>query len=158
MFARTEHLLLRPAWDEDRAALETLAATERNVRDLFGERDCEHPLATCGIEQDGSCAPLPKLLVFRRTAAAPELVGVVALIRSGDGDVELVCWIARAHRGVGYGREAVTATLAMARESLRLPGVRVATLARSSRRFGAAGGRTDFGAEHAAVRDNARAA
>ena len=162
MFARTQHLLLRPAWDEDRTALETLAATERNVRDLFGAPEGEHPLATCAIEQGGSGASLPKLLVFRRTTAAPELVGVAGLTRTGGGAVELVCWIARAHRGLGYGREAMDATLAMARQSLRLRSVRVGKLAGSSRSFArpvrADGGWIDSGADDLAARSDAQAA
>ena len=114
MFARTERLLLRPGWAEDAPALAAAIADEAIVRNLssapwpFALRDAEAFLA----------APrdpvLPSFLIFRRTRAAPQLVGACGLGRRPSGAVELGYWIARDHWNQGVATEAGRALLAIA--------------------------------------------
>ena len=120
MFIRTQRLLLRPGWAEDAGALYRAVADERIVRNLarapwpYAHHDAEAYLAA---EQDPAT---PSLLIFRRTAAAPELVGAVGFQRRENGETEFGYWIARAHWGRGYATEAGRALIAAARDSLRV--------------------------------------
>ena len=120
MFIRTERLLLRPGWAEDAGALHRAIADERIVRNLarapwpYAHHDAE---AFLGVEPDASA---PSLLIFRRTAAAPELVGGIGFQRHDDGDVEFGYWIARTHWGRGFASEAGRAIIAAAKDSLRV--------------------------------------
>lgn len=121
MFVRTERLLLRPGWREDAPALFRAIADERIVRNLasapwpYRRADAEAYLAT---ERASSA---PSLLVFRRTAEAPELVGTIGLGRRPGGEVELGYWIKSSCWNRGYATEAGRAMVEMARASLRLP-------------------------------------
>ena len=120
MFARTEHLLLRPGWAEDAPALAAAIADESIVRNLatapwpYALRDAEAFLA----------APrdpvLPSFLIHERTGGAPVLVGACGLGRRPSGAVELGYWIAREHWNRGFATEAGLALLAIA-EALALP-------------------------------------
>lgn len=120
MFARTEHLLLRPGWAEDAPALAAAIADEAIVRNLastpwpFALRDAEAFLA----------APrdpvLPSFLITERTSGAPVLVGACGLGRRPSGAVEMGYWIAREHWNRGFATEAGMALLAIA-EALALP-------------------------------------
>jgi RimJ/RimL family protein N-acetyltransferase len=118
MFARTERLLLRPGWAEDAPALHTTIADEAIVRNLasapwpYALGDAEAFLAT---ERDPSTS---SMLIFRRTADAPELVGGIGFGRRPSGAIELGYWVARSHWGKGYATEAGRAVVAMARQSL----------------------------------------
>src|SRR3712207_964149 len=120
MFARTERLALRPGWAEDAPALFAAVADEAIVRNLasapwpYTLADAEAFLAT---ERDADAACM---LIFRRTADAPELVGSIGFGRRPSGAIELGYWIARPHWGKGYATEAGRAAVAMARESLRV--------------------------------------
>lgn len=120
MFARTERLMLRPAWTEDAAMIAALASSERKVRDIFGGDGTCSITAPCPIDDCRHPGALPKLLVMKRTDGAPELIGVAGLVRNRAGEVELLCWIARGFRGQGYGSEAARAVLHMAEHGLRL--------------------------------------
>lgn len=114
MFARTEHLLLRPGWAEDAPALAAAIADEAIVRNLatapwpFALRDAEAFLA----------APrdpvLPSFLIYERTIADPRLVGACGLGRRPSGAVELGYWIAREHWNRGFATEAGLALLDIA--------------------------------------------
>ncbi len=114
MFARTEHLLLRPGWAEDAPALAAAIADEAIVRNLasapwpFALRDAEAFLA----------APrdpvLPSFLIYERTAAEPRLVGACGLGRRPSGAVEMGYWIAREHWNRGFATEAGLALLDIA--------------------------------------------
>jgi RimJ/RimL family protein N-acetyltransferase len=120
MFARTPRLLLRPGFPEDAPALAAAIADEQIVRHLatapwpYRMRDATAFLA----------APrdpvLPSLLIFERTAAAPQLVGSCGLGRRPSGAIELGYWIARGHWGRGFATEASTALIAIAK-ALGLP-------------------------------------
>ena len=115
MFARTPRLLLRPGFPEDAPALATAIADEAIVRNLatvpwpYRVRDAEAFLAS---PRD---PVLPSLLIFERTASAPQLVGACALGRRPSGAVEMGYWIARAHWGNGFATEACTALVEIAR-------------------------------------------
>jgi RimJ/RimL family protein N-acetyltransferase len=114
MFARTEHLLLRPGWAEDAPALAAAIADEAIVRNLatapwpYALRDAEAFLA----------APrdpvLPSFLIYERTTADPRLVGACGLGRRPSGAVELGYWIAREHWNRGFATEAGLALLDIA--------------------------------------------
>ena len=114
MFARTEHLLLRPGWAEDAPALAAAIADEASVRNLatapwpYALRDAEAFLA----------APrdpvLPSFLIYERTGGDPMLVGACGLGRRPSGAVELGYWIAREHWNRGFATEAGLALLAIA--------------------------------------------
>ena len=121
MFVRTERLLLRPGWREDAPELYRAICDQRVVRNLgsapwpYRPEDAEAFLAS---ERNPAH---PGFLIFRRTDAAPELVGTIGLgSRPGDGRTELGYWIARRHWGHGYASEAGHAVLRLAREGLRL--------------------------------------
>jgi RimJ/RimL family protein N-acetyltransferase len=120
MFVRTERLLLRPGWSQDAPALFEAIGDERIVRNLatapwpYRPEDAEAWLAT---ERKAS---EPSVLIFRRTEAAPELIGGIGVGRRPTGALEFGYWIARRHWGRGYATEAGRAVLAAARDSLRL--------------------------------------
>ena len=120
MFARTDRLLLRPGWREDAAALFSAIADEGIVRNLasapwpYTLADAEAFLAT-----EPSPAE-PKMLIFRRTEGAPELIGTIGFGRRPGCETELGYWIARPFWGRGYATEAGRAVVRMARDSLRL--------------------------------------
>jgi RimJ/RimL family protein N-acetyltransferase len=120
MFARTERLLLRPGWIEDAPALFAAIADEAIVRNL-ANAPWPYRLADAQswLSRPRRAAGGP-MLAFRRTAAAPELIGVVGLDAEEDGSVHLGYWIARSCWGLGYATEAGRAAIALARGSLRL--------------------------------------
>jgi RimJ/RimL family protein N-acetyltransferase len=115
MFARTPILLLRPGFPEDAPALAAAIADEAIVRNLasvpwpFRMRDAEAFLAS---PRD---PVLPSLLIFERTAAAPQLVGSCGLGRRPSGAVEMGYWIARPFWGRGIATEACAALLNIGR-------------------------------------------
>ena len=115
MFARTPRLLLRPGFPEDAPALAAAIADEAIVRNLatapwpYRMRDAEAFLAR---PRDPI---LPSLLVFERTAGAPQLVGSCGLGRRPSGAVELGYWIATPFWGRGFATEACTALVDIAR-------------------------------------------
>jgi len=120
MFARTERLLLRPAWEEDADALFRAIADERIVRNLATAPWPylpEHAAAWVAAERPAQRATA---LIFVRTQSVPLLVGAIGIHDTADGGVELGYWISRPHWGRGYATEAGRAMLVFARESLRL--------------------------------------
>lgn len=101
MFVRTERLLLRPQWPEDRAVLAALLA------DPLLERD-----EAAAIAGEG-------LVILARTAGAPRVIGAVRLRRNGSrGEVAL--WIGKAYWGLGFASEVLAAAREMAFGSLRI--------------------------------------
>lgn len=123
MFARTQRLLLRPAFAEDAPVLARTIADERIVRNLASVPwPYDVADARSHIERMADSA-LPVCLVTRLVEGAPnELVGAIGLHEDEAGGIELGYWIARAHWGRGYATEAGHAILDMAR-MLRLPRV-----------------------------------
>lgn len=115
MFARTERLLLRPAWGEDAPAILAAIGEEAIVRNLATAPwpyRLEHAQAFVRLERDPRH---PCFLVFARTRAAPQLVGGIGIHPDPSGQVELGYWIARPHWGRGYATEAGRAVLGIAR-------------------------------------------
>ena len=124
MFARTERLLLRPGWAEDAPALHQAIADERIVRNLASAPwpyRPEHAQAYAATEREPG---EPSVLLFRRTAGEPRLVGAIGIGRRPDDELELGYWIARPFWGLGYATEAGEAMLRFARHSLRLTRLR----------------------------------
>ncbi|ARS29227.1 GNAT family N-acetyltransferase [Sphingomonas sp. KC8] len=120
MFARTERLLLRPAWDEDVPALHAAIGDEGVVRNLARAPwpyRLEDARTFVGLARDPA---LPDFLVFARTLGAPRLIGGVGLAREECGSVELGYWIARPYWGLGFATEAASAVIGMADQSLRI--------------------------------------
>lgn len=121
MFVRTERLLLRPGWPEDGAALAAAvddAAIARNTAMIpwpYLSQDADAFLAL------PERADRPRLLVFRRTAGAPRLIGAADVHDGAGGEPELGYWIARPFWGLGYATEAGRAMVELARRGLRLP-------------------------------------
>ena len=97
-----------------------LASSERKVRDIFGSEESCSLADPCALDSCRHPEALPQLLVMKRTSATPELIGMAGLARNRAGEVELLCWIARSHRGRGYGTEAARALLHVAEHGLRL--------------------------------------
>ncbi len=123
MFVRTNRLFLRPGWAEDAPALAeaindvAIARMLARVPHPYGLEDARAFLAAT------QASDLPSLLVFRRTAGQPRLVGGAALIHNGSGDArtaQLGYWIARPYWGLGYATEAARGILAIGFDSLRL--------------------------------------
>ncbi len=114
MFARTERLLLRPSWPEDAEAVLQAVAEEEIVRNLalvpwpYTAKDAhdfvemQHPFH------------YPKFLLWKRTEAAPQLVGACGIAQR-DSAAELGYWIARPFWGMGYASEAAAAVIGIAR-------------------------------------------
>ena len=127
--------MLRPAWKEDARAIRTLAESERNVRDLFGSPGSCDLASPCALDTCSHKETSPKFLVFRRTHPDPELIGVIGLEDAGMRQAELLCWIARRHRGRGYGCEAARAVLHIAKNCLRLRALMAKTHSVGSDRF-----------------------
>src|SRR4029078_5132254 len=109
----------RPGFPEDAPALASAIADKAIVRTLavvpwpYSMRDAEAFLAP---PRDPI---LPSLLIFERTAGAPELVGACGLGRRPSGAVEMGYWIARPFWARGFATEACTALIEIAR-TLRL--------------------------------------
>ena len=120
MFARTERLLLRPGWAEDAPALFRAIADETIVRNLASAPWPYTPADAVAFLATERAPHEVCLLILRRTAAAPELIGTVGLGQRPDGAIELGYWVARAHWGHGYATEAARAVVAIARDGLRL--------------------------------------
>lgn len=122
MFIRTDRLLLRPGWHEERYELSRLlgdASVARNlarVPNPYGPEDAAEFIAAA----EGN--DLPQLLMFNRTLGGqPRLVGGVGLHRGEGGLPYLGYWVGRDYWGLGFATEGASALLAAARHSLRIP-------------------------------------
>lgn len=120
MFARTERLLLRPAWSEDAPALARIAGDEavaRNLARLPSPYSLDDAEAFIASQQR---KPWPSLMILRRTHRAPQLIGVAGIDPLHGSTPELGYWLARPYWGLGYATEAGRAIVALARDSLRV--------------------------------------
>ncbi len=120
MFARTERLLLRPAWEEDADALFRAIADERIVRNLATAPWPYLPEHASGWVAAERSPGRPASLIFLLGEPAPVLVGGIGIHDTPADEVELGYWIARAHWGRGYASEAGQAVVHFARTALRL--------------------------------------
>lgn len=123
MFARTQRLLLRPAWGEDSEMLFRAIGEEMVVRNLASAPWPYLPDHARSWIASERAPHRPASLIFLRTSGAPELVGAIGVHDTADGAVELGYWIARDHWGRGYATEAGWAMINFARDALRLPGL-----------------------------------
>jgi RimJ/RimL family protein N-acetyltransferase len=119
MFARTERLLLRPAWVEDIPALaeamdrEDVTSNLAHVPWPYSVADAESFLT-----RDRKLGET-NLLIFERTSAEPRLIGGIGLTRDG-GQSTLGYWIVPSSWGKGFATEAGRAVIDLARETLRI--------------------------------------
>ena len=120
MFARTDRLLLRPAWAEDANAVAAAIADEAIVRNLASAPWPYHLTDAKAFIAAPHDPALPRFLITRRTSGAPEVIGATGLARTDCGEVELGYWIAKDHWGQGYATEAAAAVVEIARDGLRL--------------------------------------
>lgn len=112
MFARTDRLLLRPGWIEDAPAVAQIAG---DLQLSVASAEDAARLLTHMVDP-----MLPHMLIWRRTAGAPELIGRTSLQRDAEKNVEFKLSIARAWRNRGYAAEAGRAVIEMARHALGL--------------------------------------
>lgn len=115
MFARTERLILRPAWPEDAATLAAALAhpdVARNMPRLPAPFDEGEAARWIGRPRDPR---LPDLLAYARTRGTPRLIGGASIVAREDGGFELGYWIDRAHWGLGFATEAGRAVMRIAR-------------------------------------------
>ena len=120
MFARTERLLLRPAWSEDADALFRAIADERIVRNLATAPWPYLPEHASGWTTAERPAHRPASLILLRSGGETELVGGIGIHDTPEGEVELGYWIAREHWGRGYASEAGRAVVRFVRAGLGL--------------------------------------
>lgn len=113
MFIRTVRLFLRPCWPEDRQDM--LAVINE------GSPSTNPALPWPLTAEDAQLflnRPVDKLFphffITLPNSRGGELIGGIGLGRD-DGEVGLGYWIGRRHRGHGYGPEAITAVLSIAR-------------------------------------------
>jgi RimJ/RimL family protein N-acetyltransferase len=115
MFARTERLILRPAWPEDAPRLAGALNQIDVSRNLF-QVPQPYSVADAAAWIDRPREPrLPELLVLLRTRGTPRLVGGCGIVRAHDGALELGYWIDRPHWGLGFATEAARALMRMVR-------------------------------------------
>ena len=115
MFARTPRLLLRPGFPEDAPALASAIADEAIVMNLAGPPWPFHMRDAVAYLARVRDPILPSLLIYERTAGAPQLIGECGLARRPSGSVELGYWITKSHWGQGYATEACSALVDIAR-------------------------------------------
>lgn len=121
MFAITDRLLLRPAWNEDAQTICQSIADEGIVRNLAS---APWPYLPCHAQTwiaNPRPAHRPASLIFLRTGGVPELVGCIGIDSVAGGEVEIGYWIARRHWNSGIATEAGEAMVRFARDTLRLP-------------------------------------
>jgi RimJ/RimL family protein N-acetyltransferase len=114
MFVRTQRLLLRPCWPEDAKALYDAVAQEVIIRNLATVPWPYSPADARNFTEALHPQHYPQFLLWKRTNAAPQLIGACGLGQS-NGHAELGYWIARAHWGQGYATEAARAVLGVAK-------------------------------------------
>jgi RimJ/RimL family protein N-acetyltransferase len=120
MFARTERLLLRPAWAEDAEAVFRGIGHEPIVRNLATAPWPYLPEHAAAWVAKGPPHNRPAALIFRPGAELP-LIGAIGIHDTPEGEVELGYWIGRDHWGRGYATEAGRAMISFAQHGLRLP-------------------------------------
>lgn len=113
MFARTDRLILRPIWPEDRVALDALINQPELLSNLATPDLDADPEAELILRADDP--RLPNCLAFMRTRRAPRLVGACDIVRMPKGALELRFCVDRAHWGLGFATEMASAVVRIAR-------------------------------------------
>ena len=114
MFIRTVRFLLRPCWPEDRHEMLAVingGSLAPNVPALPSPLTAEDAQRFIDRPNDKL---LPHFFITLPNPRGGEMIGGIGLGRDGD-EVGLGYWIVKQHRGHGYGPEAITAVLTMAR-------------------------------------------
>lgn len=118
MFARTERLMLRPAWPEDAAALAAAIGHEAVARMLsrvpypYGLADAASwTAAPRGAEE-------PRFVIESLEGGRPRLIGGIGLSDMRGDTANLGYWLTPSAWGRGYATEAGRAIVAMARHAL----------------------------------------
>ncbi len=118
MFARTERLLLRPAWPEDAAALAAALADARVARMLAR---VPHPYTlddAVARTLEPRAGHEPRFLIDSLEGGTPVLIGGIGIAdRDGEGP-QFHYWLTPAAWGCGYATEAGRAVIGMARHAL----------------------------------------
>jgi RimJ/RimL family protein N-acetyltransferase len=118
MFARTERLLLRPAWPEDAGALALALADARVARMLAR---IPHPYTlddAVARTLEPRAADEPRFLIDSLEGGTPTLIGGIGIAdRDGEG-LQFHYWLTPTAWGCGYATEAGRAVIAMARHAL----------------------------------------
>lgn len=125
MFIRTPRLFLRPAWSEDAAVLGQTLADQEIQHKLAGS-----PWLEAMADPDLYLTPArdtrdARLLIFRRTESAPQLIGATGVGRA-IGRHEFGIWLTRGARKHGFALEAGRAVLNLANQGLHLWGISAA--------------------------------
>lgn len=113
MFARTNRLLLRPGWKEDAPALAAALSDPRiasAVSYVPSPYTHDHAIEFLARPQ---LPHQPRLLIFERSAGAPDLIGGIGLTER-SGRIELGYWIRPDRWGRGFATEAGRAIVAIA--------------------------------------------
>ena len=115
MFARTTRLFLRPGWTEDIEAIHAAFDDEVIAQNLstppWPYTVCDAHSFLCQTRH----IQHPNLLITRRTAGAPQVIGSIGISpMQGSDQIELGYWISRQHWGLGYATEAARAMLDIA--------------------------------------------
>lgn len=123
MFARTERLLLRPAWPEDASALAAAIDHEQVARMLAGvpfPYTIVHAEAWTALPRD---AHQPRFLIETLEGDRPALIGAIE-IAGGPTEADFGYWLTPSMWGHGYATEAGRALVEMARHALPLTRLR----------------------------------
>lgn len=120
MFARTERLVLRPAWPEDAPA----------IAQAIGHEGVAMKLARVpwpyGLSDAQAWATMPRRatdptsLIVAHEGEHAALIGAIGIDLDGEDGPELGYWLTPSAWGRGYATEAGRAVIANARHSLRL--------------------------------------
>jgi [ribosomal protein S5]-alanine N-acetyltransferase len=112
MFVRTKRLLLRPCWPEDRSELLEVINEDSSNSGML-----PWPLTADDVQKflDRPLDNLfPHFFIALPDGNGGQMVGGIGLGKDG-AEVGLGYWIAKRYRGNGYGPEAITAVLNIAR-------------------------------------------
>ena len=121
MFARTERLLLRPAWAEDAPALFGAIADEGIVRNLASAPWPylpEHAEAFVMRERDPT---RPASLIFLRTDGAPQLVGAIGSSGDGNDQSDMIAFLGLHNAGIRLGGAIRNADPAIRADRVQVP-------------------------------------
>ena len=120
MFARTERLLLRPAWPEDAGALALALADARVARMLAR---IPHPYTlddAVARTLEPRAADEPRFLIDSLAGSEPALIGGIGIADHDGEGPQFHYWLTPAAWGRGYATEDGHAVIAMACHALPL--------------------------------------
>ncbi|GGB17522.1 N-acetyltransferase [Sphingomonas metalli] len=120
MFARTERLMLRPAWPEDAAALATAIGHAAVLR-MLSRVPFPYDIKDAADWIAGPCdLHAPRFVIETLEQATPRLIGGIGLSDPDAGTANLGYWLTPEAWGRGYATEAARAVVEIARHALPL--------------------------------------